>query len=266
MIRTHENPMALRAGILSVLVHGVLLAVLLISFNWHAVQPASVAEVELWDSLPTPQPFIKPALPEPAPEPPKPEPVLKPEPKPEPAPEPKAEIQIKKEKPKAEKLLEKPVVKPKELPKPDPALKAKEKEKQHQEEIRKVQEMLAAEDQQAQHNSQQKEAQATAQSNAAAASSGEVNKYKLLIQNKIRSKVNKQLCGTGKPELEFQISLLPTGEVSGNPKLLKSSGIAACDQAVERAIDLAQRLPLPAQPELFAQFRDLNLKFRPNDE
>jgi len=74
------------------------------------------------------------------------------------------------------------------------------------------------------------------------------------------------VCGTGKPELVFAIAMMPTGEVSGNPRLVKGSGLPACDQAVERAILQAQPLPLPPQPELFAQFRDLNLKFRPNDE
>src|SRR3989344_982781 len=100
MIRTHENPMAIRAGALSVLVHGVLLAILLVSINWKTVQPLNIAEVELWDSLPSPEPVI-----EPVPEPPKPEPVIEPKPepkpviesKPEPQPEPKAEIQLKKE-------------------------------------------------------------------------------------------------------------------------------------------------------------------------
>ena len=236
--------MALRAGILSVLVHGVLLAVLLISFNWHAVQPASIAEVELWDSLPAPQPVIKPVMPEPAPEPPKPDPVLKPEPKPEPAPEPKAEIQIKEDKPKAEKL--------KELPKPDPALKAKEKEKQRQEEIRKLQEMVAADEQPAQD----------VQHKPAAVSANETSKYIGLVSAKIRPYVNKQLCGTGKPELIYEIVILPTGEIIGEPKLNKPSGINACDDAVYRAIK--QSNPLPKPP--LGMDRDLKLKFRPNDD
>jgi colicin import membrane protein len=238
--------MALRAGILSVLVHGVLLAVLLISFNWHAVQPASIAEVELWDSLPMPQPVIKPVVPEPAPEPPKPEPVLKPEPKPEPVPEPKAEIQIKKEKPKP-KVLEKP--------KPDLAALAKEKEKQRQEEIRKLQEMVAADEQPVQD----------VQHKPAAVSADETSKYIGLVSAKIRPYVNKQLCGTGKPELIYEIAILPTGEIIGVPKLIKSSGIQACDEAVDRAIRQSSPLPRPSA-ELLAQFREFRLKFRPNDD
>ncbi len=56
MIRRHENPLAVRAGVLSVLVHGILLTLLLMSFNWKTIQPASISEVELWDKLPSQPP------------------------------------------------------------------------------------------------------------------------------------------------------------------------------------------------------------------
>lgn len=263
MIRVHENPLALRAGLLSVLVHGVLLAVLLISFNWKAVQPASIAEVELWDSLPPVQPAVKPVPPMPEPPKYKPVPEKKPEPKPEPPPEPKADIQLKKEpvkelKPKVEKPVEKPMP-----PKPDPAVKAKEDEKRK---LAELQKMFAEEDKNSQQQRHKNEAQASAKAASAAASAGEIDKYMGLISSKIRRNVNKQLCGSGKPELTFSIALMPTGEVIGSPRLLKGSGIAACDEAVERAIKLSQPLPLPPQPELFSQFRDLNLIFKPNDD
>jgi colicin import membrane protein len=47
--------------------------------------------------------------------------------------------------------------------------------------------------------------------------------------------------------------------------LVKSSGVAAYDNAVERAILKAQPLPVPSEPASFARFRNLHLKFRPND-
>ena len=256
MIRTHENPLALRAGALSVLVHGVLLTILLISFNWKAVQPSSIAQVELWDSLPTPKPVEK--VIEPPPEPPK--PVIKEVPKPELPPEPKAEIQIKK-KPVVEPKKEKPPEKPIDKPKPDLA-KAKELKKQEQ--LKKLQQMLAQEDSNAQHEQQKADAQAHA-AQTSAASKGEVDKYIGLVSSKIRPYVNKQLCGSGKPELTYEIALLPTGEISGSPKLIKSSGIAACDDAVERAIRQANPLPKPSA-DIMGQVRDLILKFRPNDD
>lgn len=293
MIRAHEKLIAWRAGILSVLVHCILLAILLISFNWKAVQPASIAQVELWDSLPAETAVAKPITPKPEPKPepqpepkPLPPPETKPEPKPAPEPEPKADIQVKKEPVKE--------AKPAEKPKPDPAIKArqeeqkrkeaqklkeeqklKEAQKREQEEKRKqdqqrklaeLQKMIAEENKE-QQQERQAAAEAAAQSAAAsAASASEVSKYIGLISNKIRRNVNKQLCGSGKPELTFGIALMPTGEVIGTPKIIKSSGIPACDQAVERAILQAQPLPLPTQPELFSQFRNLNLVFSPNGD
>ena len=49
-------------------------------------------------------------------------------------------------------------------------------------------------------------------------------------------------------------------------KLRRTSGQAAWDTAVERAIRLAQPLPLPpAETGLMREFRELNLKFRPKE-
>ncbi|MDH4234089.1 MAG: TonB C-terminal domain-containing protein, partial [Gallionella sp.] len=45
--------------------------------------------------------------------------------------------------------------------------------------------------------------------------------------------------------------------------LEKSSGNAAYDNAVERAILKSDPLPLPPDPALFKEFRVLKLKFRP---
>ena len=106
---------------------------------------------------------------------------------------------------------------------------------------------------------------AKASAASSAASAGEIDKYKALILAKIQRNVNKQLCGTGNPELVFTITLLPTGEVGGTPRLVKSSGLSACDDAVERAILQSQPLPLPPDAKLFSQFRDLRLKFHPNE-
>jgi colicin import membrane protein len=264
MIRKRENPLALKAGALSVLVHGLFFVLLVMTFSWKNIPTMQVAQVELWDSLPQPKVAEPPPAPEPSP-PPRPEP--KPEPPP-PPPEPKAEIQLKPKKPLPE--VKKP---PKEEPRqPDPALKAKEEEKKRKEALRKLQQDLLKDDQPVDHDAEKAIADAKAAADAKraaealAASSGVVDQYKARIVAKIKRYVNKQVCGTGKPELVFAIALMPTGEVSGNPRLVKSSGLPACDQAVERAILQAQPLPLPPQPELFSQFRDLNLKFRPNDD
>jgi colicin import membrane protein len=253
MIRSRENPIAYKAGALSFLVHGVLLGLLMLSFNWKVVQPASIATVELWDTLPTKpvvvQPPPKPVPPEPAPR-----VEMKPEPKPEPLPEPKAEIQVKKEPPKPEKPKEAPkkpeVIKPPE-PKKPPAI--------DEDALKKLQQAMLEED----VAKPQASNSPAGPPSVSAANKGEVDKYIAMINNKIRRNVNEQLCGTGKPELEFALSLAPTGDIIGSPRMLKGSGLAACDASVERAILLAQPLPVPPQADLFAQFRDLKLKFHP---
>ncbi|MEI2614256.1 MAG: energy transducer TonB [Methylotenera sp.] len=92
-----------------------------------------------------------------------------------------------------------------------------------------------------------------------------IDEYKRKIQDKIKGNVNNELCGDGKPVLKFKIDLLPSGELSGSPKLTKTSGIEACDDAVERAIMASQPLPLPEDVALKSQFRNLNLTFTPNN-
>ena len=98
----------------------------------------------------------------------------------------------------------------------------------------------------------------------AGVSSGELDRFKALIQQKIQQNVNNQLCGLDRVELEFEISLMPTGDLLGEPKMTQSSKIASCDAAVERAILQSQPLPLPKDKKLFKRLKDLKLKFHPN--
>jgi len=265
--RSRETPVMWQAGALSVLVHAVFLGLLVMTFTMKSVQPMQVAEVELWDAIPAPR--VQPQPPKPLPEPPKPEPVI--EPKPEPAPQPpelKAEIQVKpkppvKVKPEPEKKPREE--KPKEVkPKVDPKEQAKKEEAKRLEALKQA--MLEEDDpSQAQSREAQQIAAAKNAQAQAAVSSGALDSATAKIVAKIKRYVNSQVCGTGKPVLEFDVSLMPTGEVVGAPRLKSGSGIPACDQAVERAILQAQPLPVPREPELFAHFRDLKLKFRPND-
>jgi colicin import membrane protein len=261
MIRQHEKSVVWQAGAFTVLVHGMLLALFLVSFQWKTVKPMSITEVELWDSVPSPN--AEPSLPEPAllepPESPKVVEQEQPEIKKAPEPEAKAEIQIKKV----------PVTPPKiEKPKEPPKL---DKDKA-EERLKQLKQAWLAEDAQSQkHEAVKPEASPagskTAQvSQSGSPNAGEIGKYKGLIESKIKQHVNKQLCGSSQSlEVNFKISLMPTGEVMGHPKFIKGSGIPACDEAIERAILESQPLPVPTSADLFSQFRDLNLVFRPND-
>ena len=273
MIRQHEKDVVWQAGAFTAFVHGLLLALFLVSFQWKTVQPMNVAQVELWDIVPSPKVDPTPLPPpEPAPEtskvvePPKPEPKVAPEP------EPKAEIQTKKAPvtpPKIEKPKPEPVKPKEEKPKEPPKL---EKTKTDPDALKKLQQALLAEDAQSQKHDTSTPAASPAGSKTAqvaqagSPNAGEVDKYKGLISNKIKQHVNKQLCGADKSiKVTFMIALMPTGEVMGRPKLIKESGMSSCDDAVERAILESQPLPVPTSADLFSQFRELNLVFRPND-
>ncbi len=276
MIRKNENPVAFKAGIFAIGMHVLLFAGMLFSFNWKAAHPVSVVtEVELWDKLPNtqPAPVVQPPpvveeLPKPIEEPPK---VEVEQPKPE---EPKVDIELEnkkkelekkelEEKLKLEKLAE--LKKQKELEKKkklealqaelrEDALEDKKTDEKKQKEALKKLQQEALSDENAQSDKQ-----------ASAANASLIGEYKAKIQAKIRGNVNKTLCADGNPELRFEINLLPTGELSSSPKITKSSGNAACDDAVERAIIASEPLPLPSDPSLFSNFRNLSLKFRPND-
>lgn len=200
--------------------------------------------VDLWTSLPAqPPPVLTPTPPPPAPV-----PVKKIEPKPVvPAPTPKADIALKDKKLKKDK------------PKPEPE-KPNERLKREQLQQEQTRQAETARQQQA-----QAELSRLAQARQGAAQQSVVNEYSERIKGKIRQKLNRALCGDGNPQLTFDIALLPTGQILGNPVLRKGSGIPACDKAVENAILQSDPLPVPTQPEIFAYFRDLHLNFKPNE-
>lgn len=259
---------------LAVLVHLIFAAVLVFGVNWHTKEVSPVM-AELWNSLPAPAPKPTPK-PEPEPAPlPEPEPQPKPVPKPEPRleqPTPvKADIELK------DKEKEKQKAKEKQRKEEERKKAAAEIEKRKQEEVmRNEQEKLRQEILKEQRarlvaeqetlRRQQSEAEAARQQMAAqaAAQARLMNDAIDRIRNHIRRFIVMPPDVAGNPQAEFEVSLIPTGEVL-NVKLSRSSGNPAYDNAVERAIRKASPLPLPADPSLFGRFRDLNLKFRPNE-
>jgi colicin import membrane protein len=238
------------SGAFASTMHVLFIALLVFGVNWQKKVEPQVNVVDLW-SPPSPAETKAVAPPPPAPEPPK--PVVKPEPKVEPTPP-------------------KPVAKP-EAAKPDIALKEKEKiekerrvaeEKQKAEKKREVEAAAAQKSQQAEAQrlaKEQAEAQQAMASQAAAARKNELDKYRKGISDKIKSRIVRPPNLQGNEESEFDIVVLPDGNVLG-VKLKKPSGNPAYDNAVERAISRAQPLPMPPDPALLKDFRELNLKFR----
>jgi colicin import membrane protein len=266
--RNRSEPGKLPAGVLALLVHLAFLALLVFGVAWRTQSPAPVT-AELWQSLPPP-PKVAVVAPPPKPEVPKPEPKPepRPEPKAEPAPPPKPDIALKEKEEKQkreqeEKRLEEEQKK-KDLEKQKAEEQKKKEEDRKKEEEHRKQEK--AREEQAKKLAAEKEAQANAQAEQAAKakSDAEVDRYKSLIIAKIKANLIIPPDVTGNPELSFEITLLPTGEIL-SMRLTKPSGFQSYDDAVERAIRKSVPLPVPSGDLFQRQFRVGNYRFRPND-
>jgi colicin import membrane protein len=273
-----ENNDELQANLFSFAIHLALFLVMIFSVGWQTKTPY-YGEVELWDSVPvqkkinktqaTPKKKIK----------------QKQNTKVQKSAEAKAKAKAQKEadiklkkkkaaekkakklkKQKAIKELKKKVLKQEKIDKLKKEMLEKEKVERLQQQIIEQQkiEKIQAELRESELKQQKKPALEGEDEVKGGVNTGELNKYKLLIQQKIQQNVNQQLCGLDYITLEFRISLMPTGELLGQPKMTKSSKIKSCDDAVERAIIQSQPLPLPKDSGLFSKLKNLELKFHPN--
>lgn len=226
----YSEPYKLPAGILALAVHGAFFALLYFGFTWQ-MQPAGTMSVELWQSLPEEvvAPPASPRVDEVA-QPPQPEEAAKPD------------IALPdKKKPETKPVAAKP--------------KKKKAESKPIEQKRTEQELdTRIADQQA----------ARERAERAAAIGRVVDEYKAKITTKIRSNIVMPPDVPDNARAEFLVTLLPGGAVL-SPKLIKSSGNAAYDNAVERAILKSQPLPLPSDVAMFNRFRELNLVFKPTE-
>jgi colicin import membrane protein len=233
-----EEPGRLPAGILALLVHVLFFTLLVFGVTWQNREPAAVT-VDLWDSLPA-------------------------QPKAQPTPQPKP----KRAEPERIKPPPKVVPEPRrEVAKPDIALQKKDKQRQEkirQEELQRQQQIQAEQIRQAEMQRQQQALQQQILAQQASMQARLVGEYKDRIMAKIKRFVIVPPDLAGNPQAEFDVVLLPGGDVL-SVKLKRSSGLPAYDNSVERAIYKAQPLPLPPDPALFQDFRELHLKFRPNE-
>lgn len=236
----------LPAGILALLVHAAFFSLLYFGLSWqtHTASPA-VMSVALWKNLPNTEPKahvvppvepVKPVPPPPAPPPPtpvKPDIVI-----------PDKKVLPKLVAPVEPPKLKPPVIKPQPKPKPKPKTAPSIPEAP-------VPVVSAAERQAMQERAAQ-----------AAAIGREVDKYSAKIRGKIRRNIVMPPDVPKDAQAEYVVTLLPGGSVL-HAKLAQSSGNAAYDNAVERAILKSQPLPLPADASMFKRFRELNLSFKP---
>lgn len=258
-----ERPEPALAGsfALSVGMHLLLLALLLLGVNWQSREPEPVM-VELWraPSVPAPAPVVEPPpapAPAPVPEPriQKPDIALREAPRPKPVP----------------KVERKPVERKPVERKPEPKVEAKAPPKavvrpRDLEFERRLKEQLAHE--QASIRSQRQEEEmkqllVRQQTDAAAVRSKGLAAWKEKIGAKIKANVLVPQDINGNPEAIFDMVLLPSGDVI-SVKLRKSSGHRGYDDAVERAILKSSPLPKPDDPRDFQ--RQLELKSHPQDK
>jgi len=248
------EPYRLPAGILALVVHSVFFALLYFGFNWNRqVFSTPTMSVELWQSLPEAgvAPAVTPKVVEVVP----------------PPQEKKAvpDIAI----PDKKKAAVKPVEPKLEKKKPPPKAieQANKKIAEQDERIAKQQvaheqaERLRQEEQAGEQAARDK-AERLKQAEQAAAKGKIVDEYQAKIRAKIKGNIVMPPDVPENVRAEFLVTLLPGGAVLP-PRLLKSSGNAAYDNAVERAILKSDPLPLPPDVQLFNRFRELDLVFKP---
>ncbi len=257
-IHARREPGRIPAIVLAVLVHAAFLVLLVFGVNWQSRAPAPV-QAELWSKLPP----IQQAKPAPEPEPPKPEP-----PKPEPA------------KPPPE-----PVKEPPQPSKADIELKSKlEKERKKQEEKQRLQEEKSRKDKAGKERREkleaekrkEDEAKKLAQQKADAAArkladekaraeasqkQSAIDDWANRIRILVRNKANIPDSVTGMPEVQIRIRLLVTGAVF-DAQIVKLSGNRVYDEAVERAIAGIHSWPVPNDPALFRDNREVTLNIK----
>jgi colicin import membrane protein len=241
------------SGALTLVMHLLFFALLVFGVTWQKRQSDTMV-AELWSSLPQPAPKAEPPPPpkvEPAPPKPAPRVEAKPVPRAEPKPQPKADIDLREKKEKERKVKEQAA--------------AEKKKREEQERIEAARQQEAKEAADAKRRAQeQAEALKKIAAQQAAARAAEIDKYKGLIRARIMRFIVEPPNLQGNPEAELDIIVLPGGEVL-DVRTRRPSGQAAWDNAVERAIRRAQPLPLPTDPALLKEFRELNLKFRPKE-
>lgn len=257
-----KPPRGMRRGLmLAIAVHVLLIAALAFSVRWHSSEPAGV-EAELWAAVPQ---FAAPRAVEPEPEPVKPQP--RPEPKPAPKPEPVAEkpdAQIaveraKREEAKRQELQREAEAREKQREKAE----EERKQKEAQEKAKKEQQRLEAQ-REAQMQRILGQAGATGDSRAtgtAARTSGPSAGYAGRIKARIKPNIIFGDSVAGNPEAVVQVRVAPDGTITSR-KLMRSSGIAAYDDAVLRAIDKTEILPRDTDGTVPPV---MELAFRPNE-
>ncbi len=234
---------------LSLLAHALLFIAIAFAVQWKS-EPVGTVSAELWNlpapaapTAPAPPPLIPPKVEPPPPVVPKAVP-------PPPEPPRKADIVEEKLPPKKQEPKKEPPKK-EEPKKPDPPKKV-ESQKEDLAKIVAAKEAaeLAARRQAAAKAQLERLLAQAGTAPAAASGGGFSDKYAAQVITCIRPHIVFNVPDSIGPQQHvavFEVMLLPTGEQAGNPRLVKGSGLAAYDLAVERAIRRCDPFPPPRE-------------------
>jgi colicin import membrane protein len=225
--------------LLSLATHGLLVAVLVFGVRWQNKVPDSIS-VELWEA-PRSAPVVEP--PKPVVEAPKPEPKIE-----------KPDIVEKAPPPKKAEIKQPPKPEPKPAPlKP----RVDEQQKRMQEQLAREQNAMAAD----RERDRLREQLARESTQASAKAMAD---WMAKVRGKIRGNMVLPQGVAGNPETEFDVVLRSDGSVVEHAlNLRKSSGHAALDEAIKRAILKSSPLPKPDGKEALP--RTFVLRYRPLD-
>lgn len=142
----------------------------------------------------------------------------------------------------------------------------KERQKRMQEEARKKEETrrqkLAEQSLKEQIAAEEKAQQQAA---SAARAGTEIQKYRYLIERQVSRNWNRPLGAVKGLKCEVLVRLTSSGEVL-SVQVTRPSGNAIFDSSVEKAVYKAAPLPLPGDPALFDNFREIRFVFDPDKE
>jgi len=254
--KSRRNPGRVRAVLYAVLVHAVIIGLIVIGFRWTAQAPSDQKVIQ---AVAVPQTPPKKA-----------EEPKKPTPEEEQARQ-KAELEkrqqaeLKKKQQQEEQQLEL-------------ARKKKEAEEKAQNQKEQRQQKRAAElARQQEQKRQQKQAVQSLQEQLAveekarqdaartARAATVVDQYKALIRSRVSHSWSRPLGSAKGLKCVVRVRLTPSGEVLG-ATVVQSSGDPIFDRSVENAVYKAAPLPLPDDPSLFDNFREIEFLFNPETQ
>ena len=268
------QPAAVRAFLLAILAHVLLMIALTWGINWNRDAESVSAEAELWSSVPQQAaPKVVQAPPLPAPPPPPPRPVPKAEPPPAPPVSKAPDIALEREKQRREqaerrqeelerqkKLAERK--KQEELKRQEIAEKAEEEEKKKKkaEELAKAAKAKQEEAKLAALRKENLEKMMKAaagtgdpsSSGTAARSSGPSPSWAGRIQAAVYPNIVFRETASTRLRVEVEIRMAPDGTIVGTPVVRKSSGNPAWDEAVLRGLAKTGVLPRDADGKVYS--------------